>query len=193
MARRILVINGHPDADAAHLCAALCSAYETSARDAGHEVRRLDVGALHFEFIRTDAQFRAPVEAPDIIRAQEEVRWAEHLVLVYPLWLGSQPALLRAFLEQVFRHGYALGDAQDGRMPAKLLKGRSAHVVVTMGMPALAYRWMFGAFGERALERSVLKMCGIAPVQRTLLGMVQSERRRRRAIAELAAWGGRGS
>lgn len=92
-----------------------------------------------------------PVE--DIKRAQEIIAWANHLVIIYPLWLGTMPALLKAFLEQVARPGFAISRETGGvswkRMPA----GRSARVVITMGMPTLVYRWWFGAHSLKNLER----------------------------------------
>lgn len=177
MGRRILVINGHPDAREERFCAALAGAYETGAREGGHEIRRINVGDLAFPLIRTAEEFEGSVEPPDIIVSQEQITWAEHLVFVYPLWLGEQPALLKGFLEQVFRYGFALG--KDERFPAPLLDGRTAHIVVTMGMPAPVFRWWFGAHSVRALELSVLRLCGIHPIRRSLIGMVDSALPRR--------------
>ena len=57
-------------------------------------------------------------------------------------------------------------------MGRKLLTGRSARLVVTMGMPALVYRFYFRAQSLKALERNILGFVGIAPVHETLIGMV---------------------
>src|SRR3546814_9849412 len=59
--------------------------------------------------------------------------WADHLVILYPLWLGDVPALLKGFLEQILRPGFAIDEGSTG-MSAKLLTGRSARIIVTMGM-----------------------------------------------------------
>ncbi len=108
----------------------------------------------------------------DAVRAcQEVIGWAQHLVIVYPLWLGAMPALLKAFFEQVFRPGFALPKGASP-MGKKLLKGRTARIVVTMGMPALMYRWYFGAHSLESLERSILRFCGIGPVRESLIGLV---------------------
>jgi putative NADPH-quinone reductase len=80
---------------------------------------------------------------------------AQHLVIVFPLWHGTMPALLKAFLEQVMRPGVALEYRKHG-FSRGLLAGRSVRLVVTMGMPALIYRWYFRAHGVRGLERSIL-------------------------------------
>ena len=174
MGRRILVVNGHPDPRPERFCAALAAAYESGAREAGHEVRHLDIGKMIFPLIRTAEEFEGMVEPPDVIMAQEAILWADHLVVVYPLWLGEQPAVLKGFLEQVFRYGFALGKGEGDRFPEKLLTGRTAHLVVTMGMPAPIFRWWFGAHSVRALELSVLRMCGIRPIRRSLIGMVDA-------------------
>ncbi len=102
--------------------------------------------------------------------AQASIAWAEHLVLLFPLWLGDMPAVLKGFLEQVARPGFAF--ERDSRNPftAKKLGGRSARVVVTMGMPALVYRWVFRAHSVKSLERNILGFVGISPVHETLLG-----------------------
>ena len=171
--RRILIINGHPDPARERLCAALCDAYAEAAVDAHHSVRRLDVASLEFPLIRTAAAFIDGAPPPDIVKAQEAVRWSEHIVLVHPLWLGGLPALTKGFLEQVFRYGFALGAPGSGKRG--LLSGRTARLVVTMGMPGPIYRLVFGAFGVRSTGRSIFSLAGIRPVKRTLLGMVAGD------------------
>ncbi|MGO8756348.1 MAG: NAD(P)H-dependent oxidoreductase [Gallionellaceae bacterium] len=101
----------------------------------------------------------------------EDIRWAEHVLLFFPLWLGDMPALLKGFLEQVARPGFAF--PHDGKNPLtqKVLAGRSARVVITMGMPALMYRWYFRAHSIKSLKRNILGFVGIAPVNETLIGM----------------------
>lgn len=171
MRQRIVVIQGHPDPDPRRLGRALADAYAQGARDAGHEVRRIDLAALDFPMLRSREEWLSG-SLPESLRGpQEAIGWAGHVVLFFPMWLGTMPALVKAFLEQVLRPGFAVGDAQDGQW-RRLLAGRSARVVVTMGMPAFMYRWYFFAHGTRALERNVLAVCGLKPIRRTLIGMV---------------------
>ncbi|MBW8832519.1 MAG: NAD(P)H-dependent oxidoreductase [Burkholderiales bacterium] len=173
MVRRILIIQGHPDSSCPHYCHALAQAYGDGARDAGHEVRTVDIGKLEFPLLRTKAdwdggQVPAGLEVP-----QADIGRAEHLAIFFPLWLGGMPAVLKGFLEQVARPGFALSSFREGEMPKKLLSGRSARVVVTMGMPALVYRWYFRAHSLKALERNILGFVGIAPINETLIGSVE--------------------
>ena len=184
MPKRIAVIQGHPDPDRSRFCRALADAYAEGAAYAGHQVRRIEVAELDFPLLRTKEDFQSGT-APEAIRqAQEAIGWAEHLLIVYPLWLGSMPALLKAFLEQVFRPGFATaGEASRGTWK-KLLVGKSARIVVTMGMPALVYRWYFRAHSLKSLERNILGFCGIGPIRETLIGMVEAKSEAKR-LAEL--------
>jgi len=194
MAERITIIQGHPDPAGGHLGHALADAYASAARDGGRAVRRIEVARLDVPLLRTQVEFESGEAGPDIVRAQEDILWADHLVIVYPLWLGTMPAVLKAFLEQVLRPGFAFA-AESSRWPRKLLIGRSARVVITMGMPAFVYRWYFGAHSLRSLERNILKFCGIAPVRSDLLGMVEavSAQTRARWLASMGRHGRRGS
>lgn len=193
MSKRILVINGHPDPHPERLCAALAEAYAANAVRAGHQVRRIDVGALDFPLIRDARTFVDEPPPVAIAEAQDSVRWCEHLVIVHPLWLGAAPAVLKGFFEQVFRYGFAI--EAGSRSVSGLLCDRSARVVVTMGMPAFIYRTVFGGFGVRAFERGVLQLSGISPVRKSLLGGVDtaSPRRREEWLACMARRGAAGS
>lgn len=173
MTRRIAIIQGHPDPGGNRLCHQLADCYAAGAVSAGHDVKRIEVAVLDFPILRTAQEFETGTPPADIRAAQDAIRWAEHVVIVFPLWLGSLPALLKGFLEQTFRPGFAM-DAESGRWPRKLLAGRSARIVVTMGMPALVYRWYLGAHGLRNLERNILGFAGFRPVRHLLIGMVGS-------------------
>jgi putative NADPH-quinone reductase len=173
MARQIAIIQGHPDPRGHRFGHALAKAYEEGAREAGHEIRQIDVARLDFPLLRTQEEFENGKPPEAIQEAQNAIGWAEHLVFFFPLWHGTMPALLKAFLEQVFRPGFSLVYSQEGRMPKKLLTGKSARVVVTMGMPAFFYRWYFGGHGLKGLERSILGFSGIGPIKESLIGMVE--------------------
>jgi len=191
--RRVLVILGHPDAQGAPYGQALARAYADGARAGGHDVRELRVGELDFPLLRSRAQWQQPL--PESLQpAQDALRWCQHVVFVFPLWLGGMPALLKGFLEQVARPGFALGEPESPHaLPRKLLIGRSARVVVTMGMPAFVYRWIYRAHSVKALERSILGMAGIAPIHETLIGSVEAldDARRARWLARLRRLGER--
>jgi len=171
-AQRILLIQGHPDATQRHLGHLLEDAYASSALAAGHEVRRVQVAALDFPLLRSQEAWEHGELPASLLPAQADIAWAQHLVLFFPLWLGDMPALLKGFLEQVARPGFAFRAEGGNPFGKKGLAGRSARVVVTMGMPALVYRWYFRAHSVKSLERNILGFVGIAPVHETLIGLV---------------------
>jgi putative NADPH-quinone reductase len=174
---RILIVEGHPDPDSARLNRALADAYAGGAAAAGHELRRVAVAGLDFPLLRSRREWEEGPPPPAILAAQEDVRWAQHIVFLYPLWLGDVPALLKAFLEQVARPGFAIGDGKATQ--GGLLKGRSARIIVTMGMPAFFYTLFFRAHSLKSLERNILKFAGMGPVRHTILGMVEGKPERR--------------
>ena len=176
MAKNILIIQGHPDTREDHLCHALAAEYRSAATDNHHEVRLLSVANLDFPLIANQHEFEHGEVPADIEQAQQAIQWCDHLVIIYPLWLGTMPALLKGFLEQTMRYGFALSLESKG-MPKRLLKGKSARLIVTMGMPAFVYRWFFGAHGVISLERNILKLCGIKPVNHLFIGMVEDNAR----------------
>jgi putative NADPH-quinone reductase len=182
MNQRIVLLQGHPDTSLPHFGHALASAYADGAREAGHEVRLIEVARLDFPLLHSKAEWEQGALPASLKPAQEAIAWAQHIVLFFPLWLGGMPALLKGFLEQVARPGFALGSPKGPQgLPAKLLAGRSARVVVTMGMPAMVYRWYFRAHTLKALERNILGFVGIAPVHETLIGMVEEMPEAKRA------------
>ena len=175
MGKRILIIQGHPDVSSPHFGHALAESYADAARAAGHSVQTVTVAELDFPLLRSKVEWETGPVPPALKPAQEAISWAEHLVFFFPLWLGGMPALLKGFLEQVARPGFALSTAQGKSLPKKLLAGRSARLVVTMGMPAVVYRWIFRAHSIKALERNILGFVGIAPIHESLIGMVEGE------------------
>ena len=168
MSRRILVIVGHPDPDPARFCRALAEAYAHGAQSAGHVVRNVDPGTIDFPLLRTMEEFQHGVPPASLKDAAEAIGWAEHIVFVFPLWLGTMPALL---------------------------KGRSARVVVTLGMPAFFYRLWFLSHGIAGMRRNILNFVGIKPVRETLFGLVEgvSAARRERWIEKMRSLGERGA
>ena len=144
--------------------------------------------------MRSKADWESGTPPAAILQAHRVIEWAEHLVIFYPIWLGSMPAILKAFFEQTFRPGFAVGRHESERVWQKRLHGRSARIVITMGMPVLVYRWYFLSHSLKTLQRNILGFCGIGPVSASLIGMVEAPNpaRRQKWLARLAAFGQKG-
>jgi putative NADPH-quinone reductase len=190
MGRRILIIQGHPDPHEDRYGHALEGAYAEGAWVGGHEIERLRLAHLQMPLVRSRGEWEKGELGADIRKAQELITWAQHIVLFYPLWLGSMPALLKAFLEQVLRPGFAVNAVGAASSWKGLLRGRSARVVVTMSTPAALYRWYFRAHSVKSLRRNILGLAGIRPIHETLVGSVEtSESSRKKGLEEVHALG----
>ena len=69
--------------------------------------------------------------------------------------------------------GFAIAQNENG-FPKRLLKGRSARIVVTMGMPARFYSLFYRAHSIKSLERNILGFASISPVRHSIIGSVES-------------------
>jgi putative NADPH-quinone reductase len=176
---RIAIIDAHPDPDRARFIHALADAYARGAAQHGHDIRRIDLARLDFPLIRSRDEWQSGQLPPAIEEAQQGIAWADHIVFLYPLWLGDMPAMLKAFVEQVFRPDFAFRYKESG-LPEKLLKGKSARIVVTMGMPGLFYRLVYRAHSLKSFERNILRFVGVKP-RSSVLGPVEGSPARRAA------------
>lgn len=191
--RKLAIIDGHPDQREDCFCRALVNAYVSEAASAGHGVRRITIARTDFPVLRSRQDWEDG-DLPYALReAQEAIAWADHVVIVYPLWLGCMPALVKAFFEQVFRPGFAIARGKRG-LTGGLLGGKSARIIVTMAMPALVYRLFFFAHGVGLLKRNILKFVGIGSIRTTLIGSVEtiSLKRRERWLRRIEMLGREG-
>lgn len=179
--KRVLVIDAHPDRTERHLCHALADAYAEGLSRGGHSVCRIRLADLDFPLLRSRKQWETEPLPQVLVTAQAGIQWAQHILIVFPLWLGDMPALLKGFLEQIARPGFAFASSDTSSdsssdskaLARKLLKGKSARIIVTMGMPSWVYRWFFRAHSLKVLERNILGFVGIAPIYETLVGSVE--------------------
>ncbi|AAK22264.1 flavodoxin family protein [Caulobacter vibrioides] len=170
--RRILILVGHPDPAPERFCRALAEAYAQGAMEGGHEVRRADIGSMDIALLESQAAFQVD-DAPQSIRdLRADIVWAEHLVLVFPLWLGGAPAKLKAALEQVCRGGFGFEVGPRGW--SSKLAGRSARMVLTMGMPSAIFRLVFGSHGLKAVTQGIFMLAGVKPRRASIIGGVEA-------------------
>src|SRR3989344_2755200 len=151
--KKILILLGHPDSGPT-LSGEMAMLYETSAKKAGHEVRRLNLAQQRFDPILHKG-YRAIQELePDLAAFQEHTRWCDHLVVIYPNWWCTMPALLKGFFDRVWLPGFAFNmrKNKDGKVITgwhKRLKGKTARVVVLSG----SHPWLiFLFFGDYTNE-----------------------------------------
>lgn len=154
----IAIILGHPNKKS--FCAALAKSYEEGAKLAGHKVKTINVIDMKFNALE-----QVKIMEKDVKDAQETISWAKHLVFVFPNWWSTMPALMKGFFDRVFSSGFAFKYVSYLKWN-KLLKGKSARVISTMGTPKMIYQCFMGNPIKRNME-ATLKFCGIKPVKYT--------------------------
>jgi NAD(P)H dehydrogenase (quinone) len=160
--KKIVIILGHPNASS--YCASLAQTYEQTALAQGHEVKVFSLGELSFDPILKSSPRNQPLE-PALLEIQQAILWSSHLVFAYPIWWGSMPALLKGFFDRTFTPGFAYQYRKNSSWWDKLLKGRSADLIVTLDTPAWYFRWIYKMPGLHQMKLTILEWCGIKPVK----------------------------
>jgi len=171
MRKNIAILYGHPDSSRDHLGLALAKAYQDASQFSGHATRLIKLSDLDFSSVLSKDDFQSGEVPKDILMSQSTIAWADHLMIIFPLWMGDMPGRFKMFIEQVFRPGFAMDYSRKG-FPGKLLKGKTADIVVTMGMPKVAYEGFYFSHGIRNLKRNILYFSGIKPLRVTYFGGV---------------------
>ncbi|CAM3195923.1 NAD(P)H dehydrogenase [Pseudomonas floridensis] len=189
--KRILMVYGTPKTIS--LCHALGEAYTQGARSEGHVVRILKLGELDFDPVLHNGYEQSQTLEHDLLEAQRQIHWAEHLVFVYPVWWGGLPALLTGFFDRVLTPGFAF-KAHGRRHPSnELLRGRTAELLVTMDTPPRYFHWIYGAPAHRQMIRTILGFCGVKTRRLTEFAPVRtsSEEQRQQWLHHALALGKR--
>ena len=191
MADRILVIDGHPDPSPNRMSSSIAAAYAQGARAAGRVVSVAKIAALEFSLVQTASQFSLPTPFDDIKDTQAKLADADHLVLIYPLWLGSMPAVLRAFLEQVASGGFATYN--NGRHWAHSLRGKSGRAIITLDASFHLGGFIYSAPHIFHVCHPVLHFLGVSPIRVTLFGRAGDQRLREARLRTARTLGARGA
>lgn len=169
--KNILVIKGHPKADG--FCNALADKYIKGVKAARNKVEVINVRDLSLErFIKFEHKTNPDLPL-DFIKVQKLITWADHLVFVYPIWWATPPAMMKLFLELVLTSGFAYKYKAPiyGVIPSwdKLLSGKSARLIATMGSPSFYHKWILHDPSYKMMKAN-LEFCGIKPVKRNYFG-----------------------
>lgn len=168
--KKILVILGHPLKKS--LCGAFADSYEKSAKDSGASIKRINVSELNFDPILHDGYKKIQELEPDLLQLQKDIKWANHLVLIYPIWWGGMPAVLKGLMDRMLLPGFAF-NFEDNGFPEKLLKGRSMRLIITMGSPRLIYKLFFKKLPEKVIKKYIWGLCGIKPIKTSIFCNVE--------------------
>ena len=184
----ILVINGHPDKES--YCQAIFQTIVENIDSKRHELEMVNLNEEEFDPVLRYGYRQRMKENPFILRSQELIQWADHLIFVYPIWWSSMPSLLKGWIDRVFTPGIAYSannrgsfilNYLRGKQFKKLLKGKTASIYATSMAPTWWYKVFSGpinipdSYGISVLKNAVLNHCGIKTKRVLILGELGRE------------------
>ncbi|UII76246.1 NAD(P)H-dependent oxidoreductase [Flagellimonas sp. HMM57] len=171
MSIKIALIVGHPDKESYNY--ALAQAYKKGAQASGFEIQEIVIQDLKFN---PNLQFgyrkRTELE-PDLLKSQEILKWASHLVWVYPVWWGSVPAIMKGFLDRILLPGFAFNKRKNSIWWDKLFTGKTARIICTLDQPGWYYKWFYASPSHKAMKKLTMNFVGVKKVGITTIGPIR--------------------
>ncbi len=151
--KKITILLGHPNPGPT-LSGELALIYETAAKNGGHEVRRFNIADMKFDPILHQGYKAIQELEPDLKALQEAMKWCDHLVVIYPNWWQTMPALFKGVFDRMWLPGFAFNMRKNkaGKQTLgwyKRMKGKTARVFVLSGTHPF-FIWLF--FGDYTNE-----------------------------------------
>lgn len=169
--KKILIINGHPDVESFNF--GLAAAYKKGAIKSGAEVQEIIIRDLEFN-PNLEFGYRKRTELePDLLKAQEQLKWADHIVWIYPVWWGSVPAIMKGFLDRILLPGFAFKKKEGSWKWDKFLTGKTARMICTMDQPAWFYRLINSSPSHSAMKKLCMGFIGIKTIGISSIGDVR--------------------
>jgi putative NADPH-quinone reductase len=189
--KNILVVLGNPDTDT--FSGAVASCYFEAASEAGFAVDRINIGELQFDPVLHRGYKEEQHLEESLTMVQAKIEWADHIVVVYPNWWCSMPALLKGLFDRIWLHGFAFTFNEKKGRQEPLLTGKTGRVIIVTGMYSpLKTWWKFGDYTNE-ITHGILGFAGIM-TRVTALGPVDNSHGAQRAkwinhISKLASKG----
>jgi len=160
---KIYILLGHPDPESFN--GQIAEAYKAAAEKKGHEVRMQKLGEMRFDPILWKGYKVVQELEADLKQAQENILWCDKWVVIYPIWWGAVPALLKGFMDRTLYSGFAYKYHRDGLLWDKLLTGRSGEIITTCDAPRWWIWWKYRNSDLNSVKRATMEFCGISPIK----------------------------
>lgn len=180
---KILIVLGHPHPGS--LNHAIAHAVRDDMREAGHDVVFHDLYAEGFDPLLVAEEIPESGNVPAVVQAHcEDLCSADGIVIVHPNWWGQPPAMLKGWVDRVFRAGLAYrfeeGDGGEG-IPVGLLRAGAAVILNTSNTPEARELSAFGDPLDAIWHRCIFDLCGVRLVHRRMFSVVVTSTRQQRA------------
>ena len=163
---KIYILLGHTDHET--LSGSMADTYERSAKAAGHEVRRQNIGDMQFDPILHKGYKVIQDLEPDLKTFMENMKWCEHFVVVYPTWWSAMPAKLKGLFDRAWIPGFAFKFADHGLTWEKRLAGRTGRIITSANSSPWMIYLMYGPI-TNVVSSAILGFAGIR-TKTTLFG-----------------------
>jgi NAD(P)H dehydrogenase (quinone) len=157
--RRFLVVRAHPLPES--LVNAAGNRAVAALRLGHHEVREIDLYADGFDPVpgRDEWRHRRDGIVPELAHYGDSLTWATDLVLVYPTWFGTHPAMLKGWFDRVWVEGVAYELKPGARAAKGILGDISSISAVTSHGSSKAMNMVQGEPGKHFMSRSLRLLC----------------------------------
>ncbi len=157
--KKVLVLCGHPDKDS--FSGTVADHYQVGAQDAGHTVERVNIGELNFDPILHKGYKEIQALEPDLITLQDKFRNADHIVIIYPNWWCTMPAILKGLFDRFWLPGFAFNFNKQTKQIEKHLKGKTGRVIILSGSHSpFKTWWQFGDYTNE-IQYGIMEFAGI--------------------------------
>lgn len=179
MSKKIALIVGHPDKESYNF--AIAEAYKNGAQKSGAEVRSIIIRDLDFNPNLEFGYRKRTTLEPDLIKSQETLKWADHIVWIYPVWWGSVPAIMKGFIDRVLLPGFAFKKREGSVWWDKYFKGKTSRLICTLDQPPWYYSLIYGAPSHKAMKKLTMNFIGVRSVKITTIGPIRLSKDKFRA------------
>ena len=159
MNKKILILLGNTDTET--YSGAMADAYQRGAEAAGHEIKRVNIGEMQFDPILHKGYKEIQALEPDLLDLQDGFRWADHIVIVYPNWWNTMPAIVKGLFDRFWIPGFAFNFNKETKKIEQHLAGKTARVIIVAGShtPFKTW-WKYGDYTNE-IQHGILEFAGI--------------------------------
>ncbi|HBO45984.1 MAG TPA: NAD(P)H dehydrogenase [Planctomycetaceae bacterium] len=171
---KILVVLGHQNTAQDSFCHGIARAVVERLGQNGHQTVFHDLYVERFDPVLTEEELKAASPADPTVRCHiDELVGADGYVIIHPNWWGQPPAVLKGWIDRVFRQGAVYRFGPEG--VSSPLAGRAALVLTTSNTPRDAEIELYGDPLENLWKNCIFGLCGVTNfVRRNFESMIMS-------------------